>query len=72
MDDDERFDCAQEVMVMPSGVVGAPMRFPFGEILDRDPQYKGTDIVLNDDDFHYMTRAIFYPRINNALLEQSN
>lgn len=48
------------------------MRFLFKDLLDRDPQNKETDIVLNDEDFHYMTRAIFDLRIDNALLEKSN
>lgn len=72
MGNGERYYCAQKAMVTSNGVTGAPMKFPSKDLLDRDPQNKETDIVLNDEDFHYMTRTIFDPRIDNALLEKSN
>lgn len=72
MGDGEQYYCVQEVMVTSNGMTGAPMRFSFGDLLDRDPQNKKTDIILNDEDFHYIKRAIFDPRIGDAHLEKSN
>ncbi|KAF7125503.1 hypothetical protein CNMCM5793_001742 [Aspergillus hiratsukae] len=50
---------AQEVVVTPTGVTGAPMILPFRALYDRAPGPNESDITITAQDFRDLVRTIF-------------
>ncbi|EAW16256.1 uncharacterized protein NFIA_056050 [Aspergillus fischeri NRRL 181] len=50
---------AQEVVVTPTGMTGAPMIFPFRALYDRAPGPNETDITITAQDFRAFVQTVF-------------
>ncbi|KAL4895672.1 hypothetical protein BDV59DRAFT_172930 [Aspergillus ambiguus] len=50
---------AQEVVVSPTGMTGAPMVLPFRALYDRAPRPNESNIVITDRDFREFVQTVF-------------